>query len=77
MNDIDLLERSLSVLYVELKAMADLCDDPSKKAYYHGRVSGLELGISLLSAWKKEVLIPEMPNEWAVSLARAEVKTSQ
>lgn len=77
MNDLDLLERSLSVLYVELKAMADMCEDTEKKRYFLGRVSGLELGISLLSAWKKEVLVPEMPNDWALTVARAEVKTSQ
>jgi len=77
MNDIDLLERSLSVLYAELKVMADLCEDPEKKPYYHGRVSGLELGISLLTAWKKEVQLPEVMNEWAYAALKAEAKTSQ
>jgi hypothetical protein len=55
MNDLDLLERSLTTLYIELKAMADMCEDESKKKYYLGRVSGVELAISLFGAWKREL----------------------
>jgi hypothetical protein len=66
MNDLDLLDRALTLLYADLRASVDLCEDADKKRYYQGRVAGLELAVALFSAWKREVE-PELLNEWSIS----------
>lgn len=58
MDNLDLLNRTLSNIYSELRAHADLCADPNEKSYCQGRVAGIEVAIAVINAWRSEAALP-------------------